>query len=130
MPAGRPTKYSDEILEKTKRYLVDYDHDGSVIPSVAGLGLYLDVSKSVIYKWAAEEDKQEFMETLARIQQKQEALLLSNGLKGEFNSTITKLALANHGYSEKTEQTLQGPGGGSIEVNYVGVSVSGRRQED
>ncbi|MEN7471298.1 terminase small subunit, partial [Providencia stuartii] len=33
----------------------------------------------------------------------QENRLINKGLIGEFNPTITKLMLANHGYSEKQE---------------------------
>lgn len=35
---------------------------------------------------------------------RQEVELINKGLKGEFNASIAKLMLANHGYSEK--QTL------------------------
>ncbi|MDF7480882.1 DNA-packaging protein, partial [Proteus mirabilis] len=33
----------------------------------------------------------------------QEMKLINSGLAGDFNATITKLMLANHGYSEKQE---------------------------
>jgi len=38
-------------------------------------------------------------------------MLISGGLRGEMNSTITKLMLANHGYSDKVEQAHTSPDG-------------------
>lgn len=124
---ARPTKYTKDTVEKAKAYLVDYQHDGSVIPSAAGLALYLGIRKSTLYEWAKDEDKQEFSDTLAELQQRQESILLANGLRGDFNAAITKLALANHGYSDKSEQTLQGPGGGAINVAWEVLPVAGNQ---
>nr|WP_296300623.1 terminase small subunit [Gilliamella sp.] len=38
---------------------------------------------------------------LELIKARQEVELINKGLKGEFNASIAKLMLANHGYSEK-----------------------------
>jgi hypothetical protein len=38
----------------------------------------------------------------------QESKLLNEGLKGNFNATITKLILTKHGYSDRIEQELSG----------------------
>jgi hypothetical protein len=37
-------------------------------------------------------------------------MLMSKGLTNEFNSTITKLMLANHGHSEKTSTDITSGG--------------------
>jgi len=104
MPAGRPTKYSEEMVENAREYLEGgYKSDGSVIPSECGLALCLGVAKSTVQKWGSEVGKEEFSGILKAIQVKQEGLLLNSGLKGEFNAAITKLVLGKHGYSEKTE---------------------------
>lgn len=95
---GRPIGYSDLHLEKAKKYLNDYE---GVIPSVAGLALYLNVARSTVYLWA--DEFPEFSDTLERILTSQEVKALNNGLSGDFNSAITKLVLHNHGYSDKAE---------------------------
>lgn len=104
---ARPTDYSEEILNKTKEYLDgEWKDEGDVIPSVAGLSVFLGVARSTIYLWASQDDKREFSDTLESILSSQEKILISKGLKGEFNPTITKLALGNHhGYKEKTDIT-------------------------
>jgi len=105
---ARPTKYNKEILAKAKEYLEIWPKLGDAIPLVAGLASHCDVSKRVIYDWAKDEDKLEFLHTLDKLQEKQERILITKGLTGDFNAAITKLALHNHDYSEKSEQTIQG----------------------
>lgn len=126
MPAGRPTKYNKELLEKAKEYLEEWSKCGDVIPSVEGLAEYLDVSRKIIYIWAKDEEKEEFLHTLDKIEVKQKKVLINKGLTGDFNSNIAKLALGNHGMSEKLQQELSGPGGKPIEtsnvINFIPVS--------
>jgi hypothetical protein len=86
-----------------EKYLEEYKDNSELIPSIAGLALYLGVSRSTVHLWATQEDKKEFSDTLEKIKARQEVLLLSGGLGGTMNSTITKLALANHGYSDKVD---------------------------
>lgn len=108
LPLGRPTKYNEEMQAKADEYLATYTKD-SVVPSVAGLSLYIDVPDSTIYDWKAKHP--EFTGTLGRIKKKQEAELLNKGLTSEFNATIVKLMLHNHGYSDKVEQDLKSSDG-------------------
>ncbi|MEF3108642.1 DNA-packaging protein [Raoultella sp. WB_B2P2-3] len=98
---GRPSKFA-ESLEKAKEYLMGgYEAVGDVVPSVAGLACYLGVTRKSIYEWAKGSD--ELSDTLEGILSMQENKLINKGLTGDFNATITKLMLANHGYSDKTE---------------------------
>jgi hypothetical protein len=100
--AGRPTNYSDEILEKTKEYINGgWQNTGDAIPTIEGLAVYLGVSRRVIYKWRDEEDKQEFMHILDEVQALQLRTLLNNGLINNFNSSITKLMMVKHGYTDR-----------------------------
>ena len=101
---GRPTVYSQDMVEKAKQYLATYEKD-SVIPSIAGLALYLDLSRSTVNKWANEPDKGGFSDIVGKILIEQEAKLLNSGLNGDFNSSITKLILTKHGYSDKQDMT-------------------------
>ena len=103
MKVGRPTKYDEEMLHKANEYITGHE---TAIPSAAGLAMHLGVSKSTIYLWAQEQ--QEFSDTLEKIKTRQEVLLLEGGLTGNLNSTIVKLTLTNHGYSDKQELGING----------------------
>lgn len=96
---GRPTKLTDELISKAEMYLTDYPSNGDIVPTVAGLSVYLDIAKSSIYKYRDESAR--FSDTLERIESLQESKLVNGGLLGDFNATIAKLMLSNHGYSEK-----------------------------
>ncbi|MBT0725422.1 hypothetical protein HH682_13535 [Rosenbergiella sp. S61] len=98
---GRPSKLAESI-EKAKEYLMGgFEAVGDVVPSVAGLACYLGISRSTAQEYA--KDNVEFSGTLEAIKTLQENKLINKGLIGDFNATITKLMLANHGYSDKAE---------------------------
>ncbi|MEY0282157.1 DNA-packaging protein [Providencia rettgeri] len=98
---GRPSKFAESLI-KAKEYLMGgYETVGDVIPSVAGLACYLGVSRKTVYEWVKEST--DLSDTLEGILAMQENKLINKGLNGDFNPTITKLMLANHGYSEKQE---------------------------
>ena len=103
--AGRPTVYSEEILTKTRDYIVNYEKFDDAIPSIAGLAVVLGISRETIYDWASQEEKKEFSYILADILSNQERILINKGLKGEFNSNITKLVLGKHGYKDSADIT-------------------------
>lgn len=105
MKAGRPTKYNKEILVDSNFYLENFAENGDVIPSIEGLSEYLNIARSTLYEWEKHEDRAEFSDILAKILTKQARLLINEGLKGEFNSAIAKLALGKHGYHDKTDLT-------------------------
>lgn len=126
MTAGRPTYYSDETVRQAKEYLQNYKDHGDAVPSVAGLSIFLQRSRSTLYEWAKDADKKEFSDILDQINATQEKVALSNGLTGDFNSTIVKLLLGKHGYHEKVDQELTGKGGEPIQWNLVGVASAGR----
>ena len=116
--AGRPTDYSENILTETQAYLDGgWKKNKDVLPSVAGLSKWLKIARSTIYDWASQKDKTTFSDMLQEILTEQERTLLNNGLTGKFNSTITKLALAKHGYSDKQE--LTGKDGEQLSVGVV-----------
>lgn len=100
-PVGRPTKYNDELQGHADRYVFDFNEQGDVIPSQAGLCCWLGISRSTLFEWS--KVYPDFSSTLDAIQSKQETMTLNKALVGEFNSTIAKLVLANHGYSDKQE---------------------------
>ena len=109
---GRPSLLDEEMLEKAKHYMIDgYKEIENIVPSAAGLCCYLGVSKSTVYEWAKDTPENrliplrvEFSDTLDAIQAKQEMILINGGLSQAFSGTITKLMLANHGYSDSVKQ--------------------------
>ena len=105
MPAGRPTKYTDELQAKADTYLDAYEAEGDAIPSAIGLADYLGISRATLYSWGDDEDKPRFLDILDKVQRKQFRLLVSNGLNNTFNANIAKLVLGKHGYSDKSENT-------------------------
>lgn len=107
---GRRKLLTPEIVEKAKAYLVyDFQNVGDLVTSAVGLAQYLGVTKSTIYLWAEGDDdlSLDFSDTLRACVEKQEKMLISGGLGGAYNSTITKLMMTNHGYSDKPEPVEQ-----------------------
>lgn len=108
---GRPSLLNEEMLQRAKDYLLDgYKEIENIIPSTAGLCCYLGVGRSTVYDWAKDTPenlalpfRRDFSDTLDAIQTKQEMLLINGGLSQAFSGTITKLMLANHGYSDKVQ---------------------------
>lgn len=97
-PVGRPTKYNDELQEQADDYLFNWS-DRDAVPSRVGLCCYLGISKQTSFEW--EKLYPQFLATLAAVETLQEHTAVNKGITGEFNSTIVKLVLANHGYSDK-----------------------------
>lgn len=103
--AGRPTKLTDELVFMAEQYLEVYQEElNQVVPTIVGLCNYINVSKSTVYKWKEEGRNQILSDTLERIEETQCIGLINGGLSNQFNSAITKLLLANHGYTEKVQQ--------------------------
>ena len=97
-PVGRPTKYNDEMQAQADAYVTEWA-DFDAIPSRVGLCCYLGISKQTSFEW--ERHYPEFLATLQAVDTLQERTGVNKGITGEFNSTITKLVLANHGYSDR-----------------------------
>ena len=97
---GRPSKYSATMQKKADDYIITLPV-GQIVHTVEGLADHLDVHRDTLYAWR--DQHPDFSDTLDRVLKKQAISLINNGLAGEFNSTIAKLMLANHGYREKSE---------------------------
>lgn len=127
MPAGRPTIFSEEIIEKTKAYIdACEDEDATYIsqesekykmykpklkvklPSIDGLAYHLGIHKDTIYQW--EEIHTQFSDLINMLRNKQAERLINMGLSGDYNPYIAKALLAKHGYADKQEidQTVKG----------------------
>ena len=124
MPGGRPSVKPDNLPELVEEYINECTDDFTEdikkvnIPTVEGFALKIGVNPSTIYAW--EKDDAEFSNTLSNIKAEQKKRLFSEGLAGNYNPTIAKLALsANHGMVEKKEvdQTNRFPDG--IDLNFI-----------
>lgn len=115
---ARPIEYSQEVVTAAWAYIENYSDHGHVIPSVVGLCQVINRSKSTIYEWAKDPAKG-FSDIVEAIAEAQEQKLVSNGLTGVFNSTITKLLLTKHGYHDKQDSTIAGPNGGAVEMQWT-----------
>ncbi len=109
---SRPSSFNDTYQAKATEYVNECPNE---IPSVAGLAVHLGVSRKTIYNWG--DEFPEFLHTLELLGAKQEVTLLDKGLNGQFNATIAKLALHNHGHSDKSDNTLSGPDGEPIKTS-------------
>ena len=122
--AGRPTKYSEEILDKAVEYVALFFEGGiipedEVMPSIEGLALYLEISRPTIYDWAAQDDKEEFSYIVEKLRAKQGLILLTGVLTKKLDSSMGKAILSKHGYSEKTEQDITSKGEAIQGFNYI-----------
>ena len=97
---GRPTKYTPALQKKADEYVKNLP-DGQIVHSIEGLALHLGVHRDTCYAWR--DTIEDFSDTLDAVMNMQAVSLINNGLAGEFNSAITRLMMANHGYRERTE---------------------------
>ena len=118
MAGGRPSKYTPELLEQAREYIENYQNYGDMIPSIAGMSCELNIAESTLYAWALDESK-EFSEILAQCKTKQLRTLVNGGLSGDLNSNIVKLTLGKHGYHDKQDQEVSGPGGKPQEHKWI-----------
>lgn len=99
--AGRKSKLTDELKTKARNYELVFREEGDIIPSIEGLAYYLNIARSTLYKY--EDEDTEFSDIVERIRTLQGKMLISGGLVGDFNASITKVILTKHDYSDKQE---------------------------
>lgn len=116
--AGRPTNWSEELEEQAWNYVnKGWETEGHAVPSLVGLCSIINRSRTCIYDWAKQPDKQ-FSDILKAINEKQEMTALNQGLFGNYNSNIVKLLLGKHGYHDKQDV--------SADINDTGLSDTDR----
>lgn len=108
MVIGRPTDYNQEILDNASAYVQHFANDEGKgenlkvnLPTIEGLALYLEISRSTLYLW--QKEHKAFSDIIEILQQKQAQVLINNGLSGRYNPTIAKVLLTKHGYTDKQE---------------------------
>lgn len=108
---ARPLEYNQEIVIRAQEYLNSCKDsskdDGRTtkvnIPTKGGLAVHLDVSRETLYDWAKKYP--EFSDIMEKLGAEQESRLINNGLAGTYNSTIAKVLLTKHGYTDKMDVT-------------------------
>ena len=101
---GRPTDYTDDLLDAAKAYILGgWEQSGDAVPTVAGMACEIGVSRETMYAWAKDENKPEFSDIFKELLEWQERKLVNGGLSGGFNPAVTKMMLTKHGYSDKQE---------------------------
>lgn len=115
---GRPSELTAELKAKALAYLLGgYTEAGDVVPTIEGLACFLGKSRSRIYVYRDQDE--EFKDTLDSVLTVQGKLLINGGLRGDYNPAITKLMLANHGYSDKQETTVKGDMNVKVETTPI-----------
>lgn len=123
MPAGRPTDFNEQILKDSWDYVKEFANDSGKgenlkvnLPTIEGLALFLEISRSTLYLW--QKEHKEFSDIIEVLQQKQATVLINNALGGHYNSTIAKVLLTKHGYTDKTEVDQKTEHSGSIDITW------------
>ena len=123
MGIGRPTEYNEELVAKAYEYLdTGWEEEGHAVPMVVGLCKYINRSRSIVYDWAKDENKA-FSDILERLKELQELYVFSRSLKGQYNSTMAKLMLVKHGYTDKVTEEDESPAE-PLEININVVDAS------
>jgi hypothetical protein len=126
-PVGRPTKYNEALQAEADRYIYEWKEIGDKVPSRVGLCCFLGIDKGTSREW--EQIYPEFSTTIKAIETLQERTALNGGLAGDFNPTITKLVLANHGYHESQSIRHTSPDG-SMTPQKIIIEDAGVRSAD
>jgi hypothetical protein len=128
---GAPIKYHDEVIDITHTYFAKCERTNRV-PSMAGLAREIGVVKSTLENWSNTEHasfQPGFLGTLRALMDLQEDMALNNGANGKWNSTIAKLLLANHGYSERSAVDHTS-GGEKLPTPILGLNVQSNDSDD
>lgn len=102
---GRPTKLTPELIKSAQEYLETYT---TVVPTIEGLALHLNISRETLYDWDATNKDADFSDIISKLKAKQASELIDGTLRGKYNATIAKLILSGrHNYVEKREQEVK-----------------------
>lgn len=134
-------KYGPHMVEKAAEYVAFFLNEQpedkkisnfrEVVPTVAGLSLYLGISRDTVHAWRTsdEPEKLPFRDVVSDLMAVQEVLTLGGGLAGKFNARISTLVLSHHGYSEKIE-TNHTSSDGSMNVAQIQIVAPDVDPED
>lgn len=131
---GRPTKYSEEMLQKANDYLAMSCPENMEVPTVEGLAIALDIDDDTVVEWS--KLYPEFSATIKRLKSKQKMHLINAGMFGgkEVNSTMAIFLLkVNHGLVETNNVDLRSNGESINQVvsfNYLPPAIDATNNPD
>lgn len=95
---GRPTKYNNRVNKRVMDYTKNCQENDK-FPTIEELASILNVGTRTIYEWIDIYD--DFSQTIEMLRDLQRQMLVSKGLKGEYNSRFSIFLLkANHKFRE------------------------------
>jgi hypothetical protein len=123
---GRPTKYDPKYCQEmidffdveytravekaTKAGEIYIDQEANSLPLIVQFAKHIGVARSTLHKWATETDEDgklknpEFSNAFACAKDMQEAMLISNGLEGKYQTQFAIFAAKNMiGWRDKQE---------------------------
>jgi len=116
MPAGRPTKYNDDMLAQAQQYLQYCIDVPSAVPYGEELAIKLGIDDETILEWA--KIHPEFSATVKGVKRLQRQRLQGLGLHNRVNPTMAIFLLkANHGFVDIQRQEVTGKDGGPVDQN-------------
>lgn len=127
---ARPTDYNEEILAKARAYRDNPLPEDEVVHSIEGLSLSMGVNRSTIYDWISQDDKKEFSDIVGEILSKQGRKLINQGLRGAFNSSISKLMLTKHGYRDAVDTDITTKGKEISNIDPRAIEIANKYEEE
>lgn len=92
-----------EVVEKARWYVENHTQEDDLVPTVAGLAVYLKCSKNVLYEYQKRPEYAALNDVMAELMTKQHKMLTSGGLGGRFHPVVTRIMLSKHGDIERRE---------------------------
>jgi hypothetical protein len=133
MPGGRPPKLNEEerkeVLEAFTNY-IDIEPDPTIVGFCAwdSVAIQYSITKDNLYDW------DEFSELRKRAIEKQEAYLIKNAGKNQYNPTIAifRLKQPQHGYKDRidTDITSGGEKIGNLNAGQADQLIRARALRD
>lgn len=107
--SGRPKKFSskEEMEAVIDAYFAECDRKGDPY-TVEGLAVALDISRNTLLTYEKMPDHEEFNDTVKRAKMKVQSNMVTRGLKGAGNPTLTIFLLKNnHGYEDRSVSEIK-----------------------
>ena len=112
---ARLLTYDADLIAKGIEYIEDCPDN---LPSIVGLCLYIERSKSSVYSWVKHEDKTELLDIVTIVNEMQEHILINKSITNEFNSKIAGMMLSKFGHIERKEIDNKSSDGSMTPKNY------------
>ena len=109
MPGGRPSQFSEEHIRLAQEYIDTWKELGDEVPQLAGLAEHCGICKDTRLKY--EKVSEEFAVLCARVRLMQEKALINKGLARKADSSLCKLLLMKHGYTDRQQVDHQSSDG-------------------